>query len=57
MNFVEPRLFVDPDAAARKIVEIANGLEAVQDTVNPADIIDIADKKTVSPMLAATVAP
>ena len=24
------------------------------DTVNPADVIDIADKKTVSPMLAAT---
>jgi hypothetical protein len=31
MKFGEPRLFVDPDAAARKIVEIANGLEAVQD--------------------------
>ena len=26
------------------------------DTVNPADIVDIADKKTVSPMLATTVA-
>jgi hypothetical protein len=26
------------------------------DTVNPADLIDIADKKTVSPMLATTVA-
>jgi hypothetical protein len=26
------------------------------DTVNPADVIDIADKKTVSPMLTTTVA-
>jgi hypothetical protein len=26
------------------------------DTVNPADVIDLSDKKTVSPMLATTVA-
>jgi hypothetical protein len=31
MKFVEPYAFVDPDAAARKLVEIANGVEAVQD--------------------------
>jgi hypothetical protein len=31
MKFVEPRPFADPDAAARKLVEIANGIEAVQD--------------------------
>jgi hypothetical protein len=31
MKFVEHRLFADPDAAARKLVEIANGVEAVQD--------------------------
>ena len=31
MKFVGPRPFVDPDAAARKLVEIANGVEAVQD--------------------------
>ena len=31
MKFVGPRPFVDPDAAARKLVEIANGIEAVQD--------------------------
>ncbi len=31
MNFVERQPFVDPDAAGRKIVEIANGVEAVQD--------------------------
>ena len=31
MKFVEPRSFTDPDAAARKLVEIANGVEAVQD--------------------------
>jgi hypothetical protein len=30
-KFVADRPFADPDAAARKIVEIANGVEAVQD--------------------------
>ena len=29
-KFVAARPFADPDAAARKIVEIANGVEAVQ---------------------------
>ena len=28
MKFGEPRSFADPDAAARKLVEIANGIEA-----------------------------
>jgi len=31
MKFIEPRPLADPDAAARKLVEIANGVEAVQD--------------------------
>jgi len=31
MKFVKRRPFTDPDAAARKIVEIANDVEAVQD--------------------------
>jgi hypothetical protein len=31
MKFVEPSHFADPDAAARKLVEIANAVEAVQD--------------------------
>ena len=31
MKFVEPSRLADPDAAARKLVEIANGIEAVQD--------------------------
>jgi hypothetical protein len=31
MRFVEPTQFADPDIAARKLVEIANGIEAVQD--------------------------
>jgi hypothetical protein len=31
MKFVEPSGFTDPDAAARKVVEIANAIEAVQD--------------------------
>jgi hypothetical protein len=31
MKFVEPSHFTDPDAAARKLVEIANAAEAVQD--------------------------
>jgi hypothetical protein len=30
MRFVERHPFADPDAAARKLVEIANGVEAVQ---------------------------
>jgi hypothetical protein len=30
MKFVEPSHFTDPDAAARKLVEIANAAEAVQ---------------------------
>jgi hypothetical protein len=31
MKFVEPSHFTDPDATARKLVEIANAVEAVQD--------------------------
>ena len=31
MKFVEPTHLADPDAAARKLVEIANAVEAVQD--------------------------
>ena len=31
MKFVEAKPFADPDATARKHVEIANGVEAVQD--------------------------
>ena len=31
MKFVEKSHFTDPDAAARKLVEIANTVEAVQD--------------------------
>jgi hypothetical protein len=31
MRFVGHHPFVDPDAAVRKIAEIANGVEAVQD--------------------------
>jgi hypothetical protein len=31
MKLIEPSTFADPDAAARGLVEIANGIEAVQD--------------------------
>jgi hypothetical protein len=31
MKFVEPNQFADPDAVARKLAEIANAVEAVQD--------------------------
>jgi hypothetical protein len=31
MKFIEPSQFTDPDAAARKLVQIANAVEAVQD--------------------------
>ena len=31
MKFVQRHPFADPDAAARKVIEIANGVEAAQD--------------------------
>jgi len=31
MKFVQPRPFADPEVAARKIIEIANGVETAQD--------------------------
>jgi len=31
MEYIEPSRFTDPDAAARKLVEIANASEAFQD--------------------------
>lgn len=31
MKLIEPRPFADPDAAARKLLEIANSVEPVQD--------------------------
>jgi hypothetical protein len=31
MKFIDPRPFANPDAAARKLVELANAFEPVQD--------------------------
>lgn len=31
MKFVEPRPYADPEAAAKKLLELANAVEAVQD--------------------------
>jgi hypothetical protein len=31
MKFIEPRPFADPNAAARKLMELANAVEPVQD--------------------------
>ena len=31
MKFIDPRPFADPDVAARKLVELANAFEPVQD--------------------------
>jgi hypothetical protein len=31
MKFIDSRPYADPDAAARKLMEIANSVEAVQD--------------------------
>jgi hypothetical protein len=31
MKFIQPRPFADPDAAARKLMEIANSVEPVPD--------------------------
>jgi hypothetical protein len=45
VKFVEQSQFADPDAAARKLVEIANGIEAVTRrlklTPQPADDISV----------------
>jgi hypothetical protein len=30
-KYVEPRLYADPEAAMRKVLELANAAEAVQD--------------------------
>jgi hypothetical protein len=46
-KFVDDRPFADPDAAARKIVEIGNGIEAVQDG-------RINIERVNAPFLAAT---
>ena len=31
MKFVEPRPYADPDVAARKIIDLANAFEPIQD--------------------------
>jgi hypothetical protein len=31
MKFIEPRPFADPDSAARKLIELANAFEPIQD--------------------------
>jgi hypothetical protein len=40
MKFIEPSHFTDPDAAARKLVQIANAAEAVQDDRIFVDLIN-----------------
>jgi len=40
MKFVEPGPFANPDIAARKLVEIANGVEVVQDGRIAIELID-----------------
>jgi hypothetical protein len=35
MKFATTRLYSDPEAAARKLIEIANSVEAAQDGPNP----------------------
>lgn len=34
MRYPEPRPYADPEAAARRIMEIANGVEAVQGVIH-----------------------
>ena len=38
MKFADPRPSADPDAAARKLVEIANGFEAFQDALSSSNV-------------------
>ena len=47
MKFVEKSHFTDPDAAARKLVEIANTVEAVQDSRVYIELINIPFLKEV----------
>jgi hypothetical protein len=46
MKFIERRHFADPDVAARKLVEIANGIETIQDG-------RIYIERVIAPFLAA----
>lgn len=45
------RLFTDPDVAARELVEIANGMKAVQDGRIYIELVN------AKPLLKQTVAP
>jgi len=44
MKFVDRHPFADPDAAARKLVEIANGVEAVQDGRTKGYAVRVTDR-------------
>ena len=50
MKFVEPHPFADPDAAARKLVELANAVEPVQDGGTRIELVN-------RPLLAAGGGP
>ena len=43
MKFVQQRSFADPEAAARKLMEIANSVEPVQDGRIHIELISLAD--------------
>ena len=48
MKFVEPRPFADPDAAARKLVEIASTIEPVQNGRIYAELLACTRKRLAS---------
>ena len=50
-KFAADRLFTDPDIAARKLVEIANEIKAVQDGRIHIELVN------AKPLLKQTVAP
>ncbi len=40
MKFVEPSTFADPDAAARRLLQIANAVEVIHDGRIPIELIN-----------------
>ena len=42
MRYIEPRSFIDPEKAARKLIELANAAESVQDQRVHIELINLA---------------
>jgi hypothetical protein len=51
MKFVEPSPFADPDAAARKLVEISNTTEPAQDGRTYIELVNAAFQRMFPPFI------